>query len=234
MKKLFYLPGIIFMAAVTLMSCRNENRQADDLDDDVTVTETETMRNDGFTQYDTDRDDRWSENEFSESYQREFSGYDRDTSGDLNNEEFTAATFRSIDRDRNNTISRQEWDEGYNNDFGDYANQDDFDRFDTDRSGDLSDTEWNEGFRESNWFGTYDEDQNQTVSSQEWNRAAFSRWDSNNDGYLDRQEFEAYNRAMGNNTMNSGNMNQNNSQNRNQNNTGTQNQNRNNTGTGNQ
>lgn len=227
MKKLFYLPSLFFMAAITLMSCRNETREADDLDDvNTTITEPETTMDEGFTQYDRNRDNRWDENEFSESYQGEFSGYDADTSGDLNNEEFTGATFRSVDRDRNNTINRQEWDEGYNNTFGDYANQDDFDRFDTDRSGDLSDTEWNQGFAESNWFGTYDEDQNQAVSGQEWSRANFSRWDRNNDGYLDEQEFQEYNRSMqGTGNMNSGNMNQNNSGNMDQNNSGNMNQN---------
>ena len=225
MKKIIKLPVIFIMAAAALISCRNETRQADDLDDDInTTTTTGTLQDDGFAQFDTDRDDRWNENEFSESYQAEFSGYDTDTAGSFNQEQFSAATFRSVDRDRNNSISRQEWDEGYNNSFGDHVNQDDFDRFDTDQSGDLSDAEWNEGFRESNWFGTYDQDQNQTVSRQEWNRANFSRWDRNGDGYLDRQEFDAYNRAMaGNNSMNSANRNQ--SQNQNNRNQNNQNQN---------
>ncbi|NJW55566.1 hypothetical protein, partial [Salinimicrobium oceani] len=104
------------------------------------------------------------------------------------------------------SISRQEWDEGFNNSFGDYANQDDFDRFDKDRSGDLSNTEWNEGVAGSNWFGTFDEDQNSTISNQEWARRDFAAWDINKDGKLDQQEFQSYNSSKRNNgNMNSGN-----------------------------
>lgn len=229
MKKPIYLFSLLFMLGVSLMSCRDEARETDTLDDDIntTVTEPTTTTDDSFAQYDTNRDNQWDENEFSQSYQSEYSGYDRDASGDLNNEEFSGATFRSTDRNRDNTISRQEWDEGYNNTYGDYTNQDDFDRFDTDQSGDLSDTEWNQGFGQSNMFSTYDEDQNNSVSMQEWTRANFSRWDRNGDGYLDQQEFQEYNRAMmQNNNTGGNNMNQQGTQNNNtQNNQNTNNQN---------
>lgn len=214
MKKSNFLPGILLMAGLTLMSCRNENREADDLEDtEITpVTETETTIDNSFAQYDANRDDQWDENEFSESYQGNFSGYDsfdNDSSGELNTKEFYIATFRTIDRDGNQSINRQEWDEGYNNSFGDYSDEEDFDIFDTDQSGDLSESEWDQGFTKTTWFVTYDVDKNETVSNQEWTKANFSAWDTNNDGFLNEQEFQAYNKAMraDGNLRNSGNQN---------------------------
>lgn len=199
MKKLIFLFGLLFSISTCFVSCKETEREVGETEilEDDTETELgeEGMTDNSFAQYDANRDNQWDENEFTESYQGEFSGYDADTSGDLSNEEFTGATFKSTDRNRDNSIDRQEWDEGYNNSYGEFAKKEDFDRFDTDKSGDLSDAEWNQGFVQSTWFVTYDTDKNKNVSSQEWNRANFSRWDRNDDGFLDQQEFQSYNQS---------------------------------------
>lgn len=200
MKRQIIILAFLFMASNVFLACKDTEREADEVE--IIEEDLETERTDdgamdgGFGNYDENRDDQWDENEFSEAYQANFSGYDDDTTGDLNEEEFAAATFRSTDLNRDNSIDRQEWDEGYSTSFGDYAESEDFDRFDTDRSGGLSDTEWSTGFAESEWFSSYDADQDKTVNEGEWTRANFSRWDKNGDGFLSKEEFETYNRVM--------------------------------------
>ncbi|NJW52351.1 hypothetical protein [Salinimicrobium oceani] len=217
MKKSIFLSAL-FLMGMSLVSCKNEERETT-VDEEInpTMTETETMTNDGFAEYDANSDSQWDENEFTESYQGEFSGYDADTSGDLNNEEFVAATFITTDRNRDSSITREEWDAGFRNNYGSFVSEEDYSKFDTDKSGDLSNEEWNVAFTKTTWFTKLDADQNKTVSSEEWNKANFSRWDRNGDGFLNRQEFQAYNQARmsGNNVQgmqNSSNMNSSNSQ----------------------
>lgn len=201
MKRFILVFTFLFTVSSSFLACKETEREVGETEILEQEEETEVLEDgamdDGFGTFDANRDNRWDENEFSESYQGEFSGYDADASGDLNNEEFTGATFRSTDIDRNNSINREEWDEGYNSVYGDYANEDGFDLFDTDKSGDLSDSEWNEGFRQSNWFTSYDADRNSSVSNQEWTRANFSNWDRNDDNFLDQQEYQSYNLGMG-------------------------------------
>lgn len=202
MKRNILLLALLITASGVFQSCRDTERETGDTEilEDEVKTNPGTMDavDDGFGAFDTNTDDQWDENEFSEAYQSDFSGYDSDASGDLSSEEFSGATFRSTDRNQDNTISRDEWDAGRSDNFGNYAASEDFDRFDTDQSQDLSASEWNEGFRDSEWFSSTDTDRNNTVSDEEWTRANFSRWDRNGDGVLDRQEFQTYDRMMRN------------------------------------
>lgn len=218
MKRLILIFTFLFAVSSSFTGCRDNERGSEEVDIMEEDRGTEDFEGQGamdggFGTYDTNRDNQLDEDEFGESYQEDFAGYDADTSGDLNDQEFSQATFRSADRDRDNSLNREEWDSGYRTTFGDYTNDEDFDRIDRDRSGTLSDAEWNQGFEESDMFGTYDADRNNSVSQQEWTRTNFSRWDRNGDGVLDQQEFQAYNQAMmgsndmGNNNPNSQNNN---------------------------
>lgn len=202
MKRQIIILALLFTASNFLLACKETEREAEEVE--IIEEDREMERVDdgamdgGFGSYDANRDDQWDENEFSEAYQADFSGYDDDTTGDLNEEEFAGATFRSTDLNRDNSVDRQEWDEGITTSFGDYAKKEDFDRFDSDRSGGLSDAEWSTGFAQSNWFTSYDADQDKAVNAGEWTRANFSRWDKNGDGFLSKEEFETYNRIMKN------------------------------------
>ncbi|WP_029036734.1 EF-hand domain-containing protein [Salinimicrobium xinjiangense] len=205
MKTNILLFSILLGLSSTFLACKDTEREAGEVEileeRDPDLYEDDGAMDGGFGSYDANRDNQWDENEFSESYQAEFSGYDADISGNLNNEEFSRANFKNADSNRDNNISREEWQEGYLNTYGEYASEDDFTRFDIDENDQLSETEWNQGFSRSNWFRTYDRDQNNSVSMEEWISANFKRWDRNNDGVLDRQEFQTYNRVMmGNNS----------------------------------
>lgn len=209
MKRPILILSFLFTLSSVLWACRDAERDGQEVEimeeRDTEFYEEDGAMDGGFGAYDANMDNQWDENEFSEAYQADFSGYDAQTWEDLNNDNFYEATFRDVDRNWDSIVDRDEWDAGYDDNFGEYVDRGDFDRFDTDQSGDLSTEEWTQGFSQSDWFTSYDTDQNRAISSEEWTRANFSRWDRNGDGVLDQQEFQAYNRARQN--MESGNKN---------------------------
>ncbi len=168
-------------------------------ENDLLVTETITVFVDdddtdgqAFSDFDTNQDGFLDADEIGDTYQNDFTTWDVDADGGLNEEEFSNTTFANTDVDDDDFIDEDEWDQGFSSMYGNYVDDTDFATFDTDADGGLSAEEWNAGFADTEWFTTYDADADTSVTETEWNTGLYTDWDVNNDGVIDENEYNAF------------------------------------------
>lgn len=142
-----------------------------------------------FERYDLNDDDQWDEEEFGSFYSDDYyNTWDSDEDTQIEENEFYDNTFENTDDNNNNGINEEEFEDGSNDMFGDYADTADFGTFDEDNDGIVDSNEWNEGFADTNWFSDYDANNDEYLDNNELNDGVFDNWDNNSDGYLDENE----------------------------------------------
>lgn len=198
MKRCFLAFTFLFALGSSFTACKDAEREVEEPEIVEERMETdvfeEGVMDEGFGAYDANEDDMLDENEFGESNATSFTEWDEDGDSAYNDEEFYGSTFGVADANDDDMIDETEWNEGRNNLYGDYAGENDWDVFDKDEDGLLNSDEWNEGFADSEWFNEFDENDDELVDSNEWNSGLFDDWDANDDGFLDEEEYDKYNR----------------------------------------
>ncbi len=158
----------------------------------ITVFVEDDSNGQAFSDFDTNEDGFLDADEIGDTYQNDFTTWDVDADGGLNEDEFYATTFGNTDVDNDDLISEDEWNQGYASMYGNYSEDTDFATFDTDADGSLSSEEWRTGFGESTWFTTYDADADTSLTEDEWNTGIFNDWDTDADGMISEDEYNTY------------------------------------------
>lgn len=197
MKRFTLLFAMLITFSSSFLACKDVEKDGEETDimaEDETI-ETEVFEeeplNEDFGAFDTNDDNMLDENEFAES-NITFEEWDEDDNSSLNDEEFYGSTFAMADANEDDKIDENEWNEGRNTVYSSYAAEDDWNTFDTDGDGFLNNDEWFEGFSDSEWFGDFDENDDEMLDSNEWNSGIFANWDANDDGFLDENEYNDY------------------------------------------
>lgn len=192
MKKFILLTALSILISSSFTSCRDKTEGNEEvLEEENEVFENE-VTNDWGGEYDLNDDGLWDSEEFGDAYDEDWTTWDADGDGFLNDDEFYDTSYEWIDADDDDLLSEDEWNEGYKNLYGDYAGEEDFDVFDKDEDGFLNSDEWLEGWNDSDWFSDYDLDDDGLVDNDEWDDGLFGLWDENDDGYWDEEEYNTY------------------------------------------
>ncbi|WP_051286546.1 hypothetical protein [Salinimicrobium terrae] len=194
MKKIVLLFTFLFTVSSSFIACRDKVEEAEPIpeydtelepiDDEVVVSR--------FGDYDLDDDGLWSSDEFGEAYDEDWTVWDVDADGYLDDNEFYTTYYGWVDTDDDNLISEDEWNVGYTYLYEDYAAIGDFGEYDLDDDGFLDDDEWLEGWGDSVWFKNYDLDDDGLVGNDEWDEGLFGLWDEDEDGFWDEDEYNTY------------------------------------------
>ena len=145
-----------------------------------------------FAHYDTNDNGSLDVQEVSETYPDNFTDFwDTDGDGFLSKEEFYSTTLKNTDIDMDEHVSEDEWSDGYTSMYSNWA-EDSFSMFDESQNAFLNVDEWNQIFSESQWFETYDADNDTNVTEEEWDTGVFGDWDTDDDGQIDEDEFYKY------------------------------------------
>lgn len=142
-----------------------------------------------YEDYDKNDDDKWNQAEFNSYYSEGFKDWDKNRNDKIEASEFYRTLFDEADLDDDGYVEDTEWNDGINKLFGDYADTADFDRFDKDGDNKLDTKEWKEGFQNTGWFKSFDKDGNDNLSNQELVNGLFSHFDENNNGFIDKDEY---------------------------------------------
>lgn len=145
-----------------------------------------------YAEYDLNSDGMLDADEYGDAYNEEWSTWDADGDGYLNDNEFYDTAYGWVDADNDDLISENEWNDGYNNLYDDYGTVGDFGEYDINDDGALDDNEWTEGWGDSEWFNDYDANNDELLDNNEWDTGVFSSWDEDGDGFWNDNEFGTY------------------------------------------
>ena len=145
-----------------------------------------------FGDFDSNMDNSIDRDEFNSVYSNNFSNWDANADGNLEDREFYETTFNRLDTDMDGNLGQTEWGDGYDNVFGDYLGTRDLGQFDIDGDNMISSDEYYNGFADSDFYRSYDANSDSSIDPDEFNETVFNSWDENGDGILDNTEFDMY------------------------------------------
>lgn len=135
---------------------------------------------------DTNGDGFYDIEEFSKVYSKGYNDWDIDRDGRINNEEFYNNNYNRLDVNRDGRLTNEEWTSGRNM-YGDYIPAD---RYAKNPPTYLSRTEFAKRFEDTDYYRSYDTDNDGFINEDELNQNTYNRLDRNRDGKLDAQELE--------------------------------------------
>lgn len=196
MKKLILIPCLMFILLIGFTSCKDTpERQENPAEIDKVGTEKtgpDEIAYSEFSQYDSNRDGSFDQNEFVELYESDFRAMDMDDDGSLNEEEFNTSIFQVIDQDRDSTINELEWNRNKEVILHEGSGQKKYSELDTNGDSQITQEEWKKGFEESGLFTSYDSDNDNLIQLKEWNNGFFDTLDLDDNGSLDEEEFSNF------------------------------------------
>lgn len=148
-----------------------------------------------FGDFDVNNNNMIEKSEFRTYFIDNYSG-DLKRTSDMgwDDESFYTTTYIVLDRDRNDQLIKDEWMHGYDYYYGDYLTND-FIVYDLNHDGYLSRSEYLDALTPTTYFVTWDVDQNKYLSDMEFADAVFANWDTDDNGTLDKAEFDRFDRA---------------------------------------
>lgn len=145
-----------------------------------------------FDTFDTDRDGKLNNPEFSERNKSDYEKWDANKDGNLDYVELSDMAYENFDRDRDDFIDEDEWNEGINTGVGESLREEDYNALDFNQDGMLDADEWNNAKNNNTWFDRYDSNKDGLIDNEEWNISTFDDWDINDDNFVDENEFNDY------------------------------------------
>lgn len=178
------------LSTTLFMACNNaettDNRMEDG-HDGMMKTDNEGMseRDRLFSDWDADRNDGISREEFDRSYRDEsFDAWDANRDGILDDNEYRDGLFGLYDRDRSGRLNDDErntiWDDKPGADIADW---------DRDGNKEMDREEFRQIFSMKNDFKDWDENGDGKLDKTEYTKRMYRRMDANNDGIISKQEF---------------------------------------------
>ena len=192
MKKLILLFAFLFTISSSFTSCRNKVEEENTVAEDELATQDEEVETTEWEENDMNDDGMWGSDEYADAYEEDWSNWDSNSDGNLDDNEFYDTSYGWVDSDNDELINEEEWDEGFNNLFGDYGTEEDFTEYDVNNDGSLDEDEWFQGWGDSDWFNDFDANDDSYVDNNEWETGLFDNWDENDDGSWNEDEYNAY------------------------------------------
>ncbi len=128
---------------------------------------------------------------FQIGYHAIYSQWDLNQDGDITESEFYEVVFQRLDVNGDNHLSQSEWAKGEKYLF---SNSDlSFKNLDTDKDKNLSFEEFEYGVSKDEFFSRFDSNQNGKLNRKELNDRVYKDMDLNNNGRIEKREFEAVN-----------------------------------------
>lgn len=145
-----------------------------------------------FFDFDQDNNNEISKEEFTEVFTSNF--YDDWNKNDdeyLDDEDFYLSVFEIWDADNDNLLSQEEWLLGYDYYYGDYIITD-YDAIDVDGDGFIEYAEYTGILDDTDFYLNWDLDASEYLSDKELAQGVFEKWDINNNGTLELNEYSAF------------------------------------------
>lgn len=145
-----------------------------------------------FEDFDKNNNDLINQEEFQDVFTSNF--YDDWNITDdayLDDEDFYTAVYRVWDVDDDELLSEEEWMLGYDHHYGDYIAEN-YEVLDVDNDGYLEYVEYQNALADSDFFLSWDVDENENIDEEELAKGVFERWDLDNSGYLERDEYTGF------------------------------------------
>ena len=142
-----------------------------------------------FEDFDKNDDSRVDQEEFQDVFTSNF--YDDWNVTDdeyLDDEDFYTSVFRVWDVDDDELLNEEEWILGYDYNYGDYVIEN-YQALDTDNDGYIEYVEYNNALADSDFFLSWDVNENENIEEEELAKGVFERWDLDNSGYLEKDEY---------------------------------------------
>jgi len=151
-------------------------------------------QNKTFSDFDKDGDGLVERYEFVDVFTNNYvDDWDNTDDAGLDDEDFYNANYEMINIDDNNYIDETEWATSYDYFYGDYL-YNDYDLYDTDGDGQLEFIEYYDAIYDSDYFMSWDVDNDGYLDQYELAYAVFDNWDINNNLVLNRSEYNSFDR----------------------------------------
>lgn len=153
-----------------------------------------TPRTDGlwaFDGWDTSRDKRLDENEFSQGFRTGlWDSFDKDGDPRVNGDEFFGGLFAWWDGDDDGILDGDEWNDagGWLDGVG-LGDRRAMEGWDTTADQRVTPDEWRAGWGDNNLFEAWDANDDGFLTQEEIEGGLFAKWDDNGDGVLTRDEW---------------------------------------------
>ncbi|HBH25611.1 MAG TPA: hypothetical protein DDY13_19615 [Cytophagales bacterium] len=145
-----------------------------------------------FNDFDKNNDNLINEKEFVEVFTNNFyADWDMVDDEYLDDEDFHIVSYAIWDSDDDNLINEDEWIYGYENYYGDYIDSE-FVAVDTDADGFINYDEYYSIIHDTDFYTTWDANDNAILSENEFAEKVFHTWDDNNTGYMTKNEYEDF------------------------------------------
>lgn len=137
---------------------------------------------------DTNNDGFYDIEEFSSVYSKGYNDIDIDRDGRLNDQEFYDGTYNRLDVNRDGRLTNEEWTSG-NRYYGEYIPAD---RYSQNPPQYISRREFADRFTDTEYYRSYDGNNDGFITSEELNQTTYMRLDKNRDGQLDGSELDGF------------------------------------------
>lgn len=142
-----------------------------------------------FTDFDKDGDGLVERNEFVEVFTKHYvDAWDQTEEGGLDDDDFYATIFAIIDQDDSDDIRADEWNTGFDLFHGDYL-YDNLAMYDVNDNGSIEYVEYYDALYDSDYFVSWDVDNDGYLDQYELANAVFENWDLNSNYVINRNEF---------------------------------------------
>lgn len=146
-----------------------------------------------FSDYDSNRNNTIEKEEFIDVYKNEYSeNVPMGTKTEISREDFYKMVFSELDRDRDENLNEDEWNIGLEYLYRDYLSKD-YNLTDKDENSVIDYDEYYEQAYQTDYFTYWDVDKDEYLNEDERVEAVFTAFDSNDDGLLEKSEFDRFN-----------------------------------------
>jgi len=130
--------------------------------------------------------------EFQEAFANHYySRWNPENKETVEEDDLLRATYRMWDTDKNQNLDEEEYTIGFDHDYGNYI-LDDFENIDENHDGYIGYNEYSVALQETSFFLDWDIHKDNTINEEDIASRVFSRWDIDQSGLLEIDEFNEF------------------------------------------